>query len=237
MIRVRGTWPNPVVIRRGWALAHARPWNRSRPDAHLRLVRGSAGFLTSAADTVIGFGTSSVISPPLLAGAQQVWLQAGFVPYAPLRLMRKPVGPATAPGLPVTVLADDQWRRILSIDAAAFGDRWKAELPALTEALRSASAGTVLGTFDGQTLAGYAIIAVSSPTAYIQRIAVDPVHQRSGVGRSLTRGAHEWARRRGARWLVLNTKPDNAPALELYRSEGFEALPDRLELLQYPASG
>lgn len=235
-MRVRGSWPNPVILRRGWALAHARPWNRSRPDAHLRLVRGSSGFLTAAADLVLDLGSVSVISPPLLAGAQQPWLRAGFVPYAPLRLMRKQVGPTTTPERPVTVVADDQWRRIVAVDAAAFGDKWKADLPALTEALRSASTANVLGTFEGALLVGYAIVAVSSPTAYLQRIAVDPAYQRSGIGRSLTRAAHEWARRRGARWLVLNTKPNNDAALELYLSEGFETLPDRLELLQYPSS-
>lgn len=236
MMRVRGSWPNPVVLRRGWARADARPWNRSRPDAHLRLVRGSAGFLSAAAEHVLGFGATAVVSPPLIGTARDTWLRAGFVPDSRLRLLRKEIGPISRPDVPISTLAHDRWGRIVAIDAAAFGDRWKAELPALTEALQSASSSTLLGVESDGELAGYAIVAVSGGTGYLQRLAVDPAFQRSGLGRALTRAAHDWARRRGARHIVLNTKPDNTPALDLYLSEGYVLLPERLELLRYPAN-
>ena len=236
-MRVNGTWPNPIVLRRRWARAHARPWNRSRPDAHLRLVRGSSTFLGDAAERVRGLGADTVISPPLMAGSQEPWRRAGFEPYESLRLLRKPIGPEESTAWAATRLADPAWPRVVAIDAAAFGPIWKAELPALNEALRSASSSVLLGAAQEGELIGYVIVATSGGVGYLQRIAVHPDHQGRGVGRSLTRTAHNWARRRGAHHLILNTKPGNQAALALYQSEGYRVLPDRLELLRYSGSG
>ena len=234
-MRVRGEWPNPIVIRRGWARAVARPWNRARTDAHLRLERGSARFLYDASSHVLGLGASAVISPPLMAGTQAVWKEAGFEPYTSLALLRRVLDGRESAAGTLRTLTDTEWRRVLAIDAAAFGDTWKAELPALLEALTSASKSAILGVDDPETstLAGYAIVACSAETGYLQRIAVDPSFHRRGIARSLTRAAHTWCNRRGARSVVLNTKPDNEAALSLYLSEGYTVLPERLELLRY----
>ncbi|MDH3538547.1 MAG: GNAT family N-acetyltransferase [Acidimicrobiia bacterium] len=235
-MRVRGEWPNPVALRKGWYRATARPWNRSRPDAHLRLIRGSVGFLTEVTDLVLGFGATSVVSPPLLGGTQTVWRTAGFGSYTTLRLLRKALDGLEEHHAAVRQLGDAAWARVVAIDAAAFGDMWKAELPALVEALRSTSTSTLLGVDDPATgsLAGYAIVACSGSTGYLQRIGVHPNLQGLGLGRSLTRAAHNWSLQRGARTVILNTKPDNAAALALYESEGYTVMPDRLELLRYP---
>ena len=234
-MRVRGEWPNPIVIRKGWARAVARPWNRSRTDAHLRLERGSARFLSEATDRVIGLGASAVISPPLMAGTQAVWKEAGFEPYTSLALLRRVLDGQEAAAETLRTVTDSEWRRVLAIDAAAFGDAWKAELPALLEALTSASKSAILGVDDPatSTLAGYAIVACSAETGYLQRIAVDPSFHRRGMARTLTRAAHTWCKRRGARSVILNTKPENEAALALYVSEGYTMLPERLELLRY----
>ncbi len=234
-MRVRGEWPNPIVIRKGWARAVARPWNRSRPDAHLRLERGSAGFLREAADLVMSLEASAIISPPLMAGTQEIWRTAGFRPYMSLSLLRRVLDGTEGPTAPVRTVADGEWRRVLAIDAAAFGETWKAELPALLEALTSSSSTAILGLDDPDTatLAGYAIVARSAETGYLQRIAVDPAFHRRGMGRTLTRASHAWCKQRGARSVILNTKPDNEAALSMYRSEGYAVLPERLELLRY----
>ncbi|MBT8165046.1 MAG: GNAT family N-acetyltransferase [Acidimicrobiia bacterium] len=234
-MRVRGEWPNPIVIRRGWARAVARPWNSSRTDAHVRLERGSARFLAEAAEHVLGLGATAVISPPLMAGTRLVWKEAGFEPYTTLALLRRVLDGREGVAEALRTVTDTEWRRVVAIDAAAFGDTWKAELPALLEALTSASKSVILGIDDPATsaLVGYAIVACSAETGYLQRIAVDPSFHRRGVARALTRAAHTWCLRRGARSVILNTKPDNEAALALYRSEGYTILPERLELLQY----
>ena len=233
-MRIRGEWPNPISLRSGWARADARPWNRSRAEAHLRLVRGSAGFLRDATAAVLSLGVPAILSPPLMAGGQAPWRSAGFEPYTSLRLLRKTVGAEEPVPAPVRILGDRDWLRIVEIDASAFGPDWKAELPALREALTSARPSALLGIENGAgELAGYAIVACSGTTGYLQRLAVHRQAQGGGLGRTLTRHTHNWLRSRGARHIVLNTKPDNRAALGLYESEGYTLLPDRLELLRF----
>ena len=202
----------------------------------MRLVRGGAHFLAAATAYTLELGPPTVISPPLLAGGQQTWRAAGYETYTALRLLRKSIETETGPSIPVVEVRHPKWLRIIEIDGGAFGAHWQAELPALNEALRSVGTAAVLGINDPaeqDRLAAYAIVGVSGITGYLQRLAVAPRFQRQGMGRSLTRGSVNWCRRRGARQIILNTKPANEPAQDLYISEGFELLPDRLELLRY----
>jgi ribosomal-protein-alanine N-acetyltransferase len=172
-----------------------------------------------------------------MPGTQTPWRAAGYQPYTALRLLRKPVAAEEEVAVTVRDLADRDWPGVVAVDAAAFGEMWRAELPALLEALRSAPSSALIGIDDpgSGSLAGYAIVACSAGTGYLQRIAVDPAYQGRGLGRSLTRQANNWLRRRGARHIVLNTKPGNTGALSLYESEGYVLLPDRLELLRCAA--
>jgi ribosomal protein S18 acetylase RimI-like enzyme len=80
--------------------------------------------------------------------------------------------------------------------------------------------------------AGFAIVGVGSIAGYLQRVAVHPDYARQGFGRSLVRAAGKWARRRGARSMMLNTQPDNESAARLYISEGFEKMLDQLTVLR-----
>ena len=232
-MRIAGSFPNPVVLRKGWARAEARPWNRNRTDAYLRLVRGTTAFLVEATQAVLGFGVSAVTSPPLLAGSRRTWLEAGFQPYRSLLLFHKPLAAERLPEGVVEELNDLQWLRLVEIDGSAFGPRWRAELPALREALASAPRSVLLGAMLGSGLSGYAIAAVSGGTGYLQRLAVDAAAQGRGLGRDLTRASCGWAQRRGARRMVLNTKPDNDAARALYGSEGFTVMSEHLELMQF----
>jgi ribosomal protein S18 acetylase RimI-like enzyme len=50
---------------------------------------------------------------------------------------------------------------------------------------------------------------------------VAPEHRRSGVGRALMHDAYAWAERVGVEKISLNVRASNAPAIALYRSEGF----------------
>ena len=235
-MRINGEWPNPIAISKGWARAHARPWNRNRPEAYLRLVRGSSYFLKAATAHTLDLGPPAVISPPLLAGSQQAWRAAGYETYTSLRLLRKNIESEASPLIPAAEIQNPMWARIVEIDSGAFGSDWQAELPALNEALQSAATTVLLGINypeNHDQLAGYAIVGVSAATGYLQRLAIAPAFQRQGLGRSLTRSSVNWSRRRGARQMILNTKPGNRAAQNLYLSEGFELLPDRLELLTY----
>ena len=53
------------------------------------------------------------------------------------------------------------------------------------------------------------------------------------MGRSLVRAAGRHARSGGARGILLNTQFDNESAIGLYRSEGFQLVPERLALVRH----
>jgi ribosomal protein S18 acetylase RimI-like enzyme len=91
----------------------------------------------------------------------------------------------------------------------------------------------LLLTHEGDAPSGFAIVGVGSIAGYLQRVAVDPRFSRRGLGRSLVRAANQWARRRGARSMMLNTQPDNEAAARLYADEGFEKMLDQLTVFRY----
>tara|TARA_B100000427_G_scaffold210430_1_gene175418 strand:- start:332 stop:556 length:225 start_codon:yes stop_codon:yes gene_type:complete len=69
--------------------------------------------------------------------------------------------------------------------------------------------------------------------AFLQRLAVDPGHQRLGVGRSLVADALQWSRKRFVRELLVNTQINNFAALSLYESMGFIKKRDGLAVLRW----
>jgi ribosomal protein S18 acetylase RimI-like enzyme len=79
---------------------------------------------------------------------------------------------------------------------------------------------------------GFAIVGVGSIAGYLQRVAVHPDFARQGIGRSLVRAANKWAKRRGARSMMLNTQPENESAARLYVSEGYQKMLDQLTVFR-----
>jgi ribosomal protein S18 acetylase RimI-like enzyme len=57
---------------------------------------------------------------------------------------------------------------------------------------------------------------------HIFLLYIAPSHRRQGLGKALMRQAEEWARQRGDRLLSLQVFQTNQPALNLYRSLGYE---------------
>ncbi len=91
---------------------------------------------------------------------------------------------------------------------------------------RGGPADTLVAERDG-ALAGYVKLAAPTPLAAsghvleLTGLAVDPGHQRCGVGSRLVRAATSEAARRGARRLTLHVLAPNAPARALYAACGF----------------
>lgn len=67
---------------------------------------------------------------------------------------------------------------------------------------------------------GYVYMQVFDGLAYIRQIVVDPGFRGRGLGRSLMQGAAGRAREAGVERWCLNVKPDNEPAVRLYRQMG-----------------
>lgn len=232
-MRVAGSWPGRLVLRQGWAKAEARPWNPDIPDAHLRLVRGNSDFLGACGDYLLSIGVSGVASPPLPEASFGIWLSAGFEPSLSLDLYsRELVGSLPKPSEAVTPGDERDWGLVVNIDQAAFPPLWRLDRDGLHEAMGATPHARLLLTRDNDRPTGFAIVGVGSIAGYLQRVAVHPDAARRGLGRSLVRAANHWARRKGARSIMLNTQPDNESAARLYVSEGFEKMLDQLTVLR-----
>lgn len=174
-----------------------------------------------------------MISSPLHPGMQRVWKEAGFVPFRELLLMERDLSfEIGAPPHPAERGTDEDWDAVLDIDQRAFGIEWRIGRSGLEDA-REATADTALFVVRTEGgVGGFAIVGTAASTGYLQRIAVEPRSQGKGLGRSLLRVALDWAKRRNATTLLLNTQRDNHEAARLYRSEHFETLPQPLVLLR-----
>jgi ribosomal-protein-alanine N-acetyltransferase len=95
--------------------------------------------------------------------------------------------------------SDDPWSSAEFLDALAAGHHY-------------------LSAREGDVLVGYAGLARAGSDAEIHTLAVDPAHQRRGIGRALLRAVLDHAV--GAT-VFLEVRTDNESAIRLYRSEGF----------------
>lgn len=232
-LRIDGDWPDPITLRKGWARAESRPWNAVIPMAHLRLVRGGgAAFLKDCVDALLGVGATNVLSPPLPRSAQQAWHEASFRHHSDLALMRRDLDRIGPPDHLVHTGTEDDLDEALRIDTAAFDDFWQFDRRAIVEALEATPRSVLhVVRHPHGGLSGFAVSGLGSTVAYLQRVAVDPGSQGNGIGRSLVRTAALWARREGARAMMLNTPTANVPAITLYESEGFTTLAEPLAVL------
>jgi ribosomal protein S18 acetylase RimI-like enzyme len=174
------------------------------------------------------------MSPPLAQSARKPWESAGFAPFVDLALLRLDlVGPVTPPQHLVVREENYDLELMLAVDTAAFEEFWRFSRAALTESLQATSKSSVFVIRDGDLgITGYAIVGYGHAISYLQRVAVDPKWQGSGMGRSLIRAVARSARRQGSKALLLNTQLDNMTAAGLYEAEGYVQLPDSLAVLK-----
>jgi ribosomal protein S18 acetylase RimI-like enzyme len=230
----RGTWPEPVRFRRGWARAEARRWNDVVPDASLRLVRGGSSFLEQCATRLNELGAPGVYSPPLLPTSRRPWEAAGFVEFLPLAFMRLDIaGPLSSPDHLVVTTPDPPMDELLDIDRAAFDEFWRFDRFGMAEAIAATGkARTLLVRGPEGRAVAFAVVGLGHAIAYLQRLAVHPDWQCERMGRSLVRAGVRLAESAGSSAIVLNTQVDNTAAIALYESEGFVSLDETLAVLR-----
>lgn len=233
---ITGLWPSPVQISRGWARAEARTWNDDFRDAFVRLVRGSSAFLRDASDRMADLARAEVYSPALLHPSRRVWIRSGYEPAFELRIMEHSLSHEIGtPASPVGRTSEPDLDAIVAVDRRAFEPFWRMSAPALAEALRSTRTSTTLVIEDDGRVAAYAMVGAQWGTAYLQRLAVDPDARRRGLGTDLVRASLTWALERAASKMVLNVKPDNQRAREMYGRLGFIESPDSAHVYRYAA--
>jgi ribosomal-protein-alanine N-acetyltransferase len=132
--------------------------------------------------------------------------------------------PAPAPNSSVQIdqLRESDAARCAELEGQLFpgDDPWSER--AFREELQAGH--PYLAARDGEVLVGYAglgfVAGPPRPEAEIHTIAVDPAHQRRGIGRALLRGLLAVADELGAT-VFLEVRTDNEPARALYEAEGF----------------
>jgi ribosomal protein S18 acetylase RimI-like enzyme len=67
-------------------------------------------------------------------------------------------------------------------------------------------------------------LAVDGRTTRLHAMRVAPERQRRGIGRMLTQTAIEWARDHGYESMILETTPEQQPAIALYEAVGFKEI-------------
>ena len=121
---------------------------------------------------------------------------------------------------------------MLEIDANAFSEFWRFDKPALLEAIKATPTSRIRVDADNE-ISGFAITGRSGRTAFLQRLAVDPRYQRTGLGRSLVADALQWSKRWFVNELLVNTQIGNIGAQKLYESMGFNKKSDGLSVLKW----
>src|SRR5512138_812845 len=70
----------------------------------------------------------------------------------------------------------------------------------------------------------------------IANVATHPDYRRRGIGRALTEGAMQHARRKGAKELWLHVRDDNPTAIRIYEELGFQARARRTTYYSKPGT-
>lgn len=238
LLRVEGSWPEPIAVRAGWFRARARPWNEVISDPMLRLDRGGTEFLIAVVKRLGDLGVEGVFSPALYPGASGVWRKSGFEDYARLDVMERAVDASSPDSVRDDVRQDPEpdWDRVLDVDRSAFEGFWGMSRLGLQEAVDVSRSNAVLVSGSNDSLSGYAIVGSQWGTVYLHRIAVRPEYSGQGVGSALLLAAIAWGRRSGAQSIVLNVRPDNERAKGFYARHGFVETGTALEVLRHDRS-
>jgi [ribosomal protein S18]-alanine N-acetyltransferase len=235
LLRVDGSWPGSITLSSGWSRARARPWNQSVPDPMVRVDRGGRDFLASVLDTLYDFGAGSVYSPALFPGSTRLWRRSGFDDYAALDVMERSLLGDLEPATDVEVRPESNpdWDQVLAVDQAAFEGFWLMSRFGLAEAHETNRVAVLLTVAAPRGLAGYTIVGSQWGTAYLHRIAVHSEETGRGVGTALLHSAIAWSTRTGARTMVLNVRPENTRAKQLYEHVGFKDTGTSLRVLRH----
>jgi ribosomal protein S18 acetylase RimI-like enzyme len=170
-------------------------------------------------------GFREVVTNALAPGASLPFVDVGFAVRGRLHLLTHDLSALPPASGRTRKAAKQDDARVVAVDQAAFDEFWRFDAVALHEAERATPKARTLVAPNEERFEGYALFGRSGSTGYIQRLAVDPSSQRSGLGRALLGDGLLWMQAQGTARAMVNTQEDNARALNLYTSMGFTQLP------------
>ncbi|MDQ3569208.1 MAG: GNAT family N-acetyltransferase [Actinomycetota bacterium] len=225
------------VIRWGREQVRAGPWQGDSRVAYLVPFSSgptlSVGFVRWAMAELGARGFSRVVTNALAPVDQVAFLGAGFEVQERLHLLshdlqalpeHRALEVRTAGGEAATGhrrARPSDHPAVLDLDARAFPAFWRLDAPGLDDALAATPRTRLRVITLGGDVVAYALTGRAGRRGFLQRLAVDPVHRRQGLGRELVLDALEWLRRRRVGRVVVNTPAGNEAGLALYQSLGF----------------
>ena len=220
------------------------PWRGDPATAYVvaRTARPTVGALAHLLDQLAAGGYRAALTAALPPADHGPYLANGFVVRERLHLLGRPVEPFPEARPPVDLaLRRARHRdrdRVLAVDGAAFPGFWRLDGPGLDDALGATpTARFRVAHRAGGAVVGYAVTGRAGARGYLQRLAVHPAAQRSGIGTVLVADALRWLRRWGGREVLVNTQEDNEAAVALYEHLGFRRQPEGLAVLERALSG
>jgi ribosomal protein S18 acetylase RimI-like enzyme len=169
-------------------------------------------------------GVDEVVTGALARVEVPAFLDAGFVVREHLHLLvhdltTLPRAP-TLDGVRLRRARRSDRADVLAVDAIAFDSFWRLDQAALADALE-ATAARRFRVATAPEVRGYLVTGRSAGRGYLQRLAVDPAHQRGGIATMLVLDGLRWLARHGVSQAIVNTQEHNAGALALYSRLGF----------------
>ena len=235
------------VIRWGQERARAGPWQGDPHVAYLVPLPGgpapSVGFVSWAMDQLSARGFSRVVTNALSPMEQVAFLGAGFEVQERLHLLSHDLRHLSQARSSKGADADravceghrrarpDDHGAVLELDARAFPRFWHLDQRGLEDAVRATPRTRFRVVTRGGAVIAYALTGRTRRRGFLQRLAVDPAHQRQGLGGALVIDALRWLRLWGSERAAVNTPTGNQAALSLYQGLGFRCEPRGLSVL------
>lgn len=249
--------PRTGVIWSGATQVRARPWP-AVPGRAFLLISGSHGLavrlpesvvLSSWVTTLSSWGYSSVRTSALSPAAADAFTDIGFTVAQELTLLERlhsshPAmsAPTTPSIMPVRMMPFSRRIRrsvaleMLALDLAAFGPEWSLDDDTLHEALNATKRVKVFVSRSNGRINGFVVAGATGHQGFIQRLAVRPDFQRTGIATQLLQASLAWTHRRGCTSTVVNTEISNIAALRAYQRFGFVPLDYGLSVLEMQIS-
>ena len=224
-----------------WGVDRLRvgPWRGDPTVAYIAVAAGPRPVdlaLDECLRGLAGTNYTRVLTAALAPLEQRVFRDRGFTAHEHLHLLRHPMS-SPIPRVAGTSRARRRDRAaVLEVDHEAFDAFWRFDLAGLEDARRATPAAR-FRVVRRPDVVGYAVTGRAGVISYLQRLAVRPSRQRAGIGTALVLDALNWAQRRGATSMLVNTQETNSGALALYEHLGFVREADGLDVLELPLPG
>ncbi len=187
--------------------------------------------------TIATKNNKSILTSALYPSQQKPFLAVGFQPIATLKILGLQLESLKEPKCKSKRMKKSELTQILRIDSETFHQFWQLDSLAFQEICdatpRSHCRVIRFHTESTRKVIGYAVSGRTDKQGFLQRLAVDPEYQRSGFGQSLVADSLNWLLKGGATSVLVNTQPENSPAISFYEPMRFTKNPSDLAVLGF----